>query len=209
MAVRKWYISSVFIFLGTLTLLVGVKGLRASESDDESTLMSDVDQSFRTTRARAVLLGFACYCYETDNGRFPASVAELHWPVDYFESMKKIYGFDLEKAFEDPMADGHPFLIKPIVRELDPDTRGIRFQNEKVDWWIISVSGQGANMADYDVIYAEALGSNRYLLLTDIGQPVSSNEILYISDNGFRSYVNSPDFKLKRTIEEARLADAD
>ncbi len=164
---------------------------------------SDAQLDFRVARARATLIAYLCSCYETDNGRFPVSEAELHWPVDYVGKCSELYGFDFEKANKDPLSNRNKFLIKPVLRERIEGTSGVKFRGADVDWWIIYSSGGGIGLYDYDLIYLEKLNLPKGFL--ESAGPDSPNDILFISDKQIRDLVTSPEFELKEVIKAAEL----
>lgn len=121
--------------------------------NDEQVSLTLIHQS----KARALLFGYFCYLYETDNGRFPLTEANLRWPIDYVEPWEKQLGVSFDEVASDPLAGGARFEIRPVI----PDDAGIRDGIFVLDgpsrFIVLSRARHGSVLGRMDVLREAAL----------------------------------------------------
>ena len=160
---------------------------------------------FRQSRARALLIAYMCYEYETDNGTFPIRTADLRWPLDYAKVFEQDTNVNFENLMNDPLSwdpksqRGGKFRILPVLKkEWVPTACGINLRAGDVYFIVLSSFGDAKYMGDCDVIFEDKLKSgNQYT------NPAGS--LFYISDREIGEFQRGPDFDRKKLIKEAAL----
>lgn len=118
---------------------------------------ADTDGVGERVRSRILLLGYLCAAFETDNGRFPRSFAELYYPVNYIESLGEIMQVDFSKVNQDPLQGNSAFVI---VRLVSPDANtdyGIPLRGPGIQWAVASRSYSGLDLNIHDVIFVDRI----------------------------------------------------
>lgn len=159
-----------------------------------------VTHDFEKSKARATLLALLCYTYETDNGTFPLSIADLHWPIDYVSNFERTHGVKFRDLENDPLSSGNSrFFVRPVIRHCDSDQRrGVDFRqrNAAFRFAVISPSGAGGELVNFHVLYEDSLSSGSMYL-----DPSAS--IQFISDDMIRDLASSDIFDIKKVLSAA------
>lgn len=200
--VTTYYKKALPVLMAVASLLLIMAG---SHSDPEA---DHAKQQFQIARSRAILVALVCYLYETDNGRFPISDADLHWPVDYIGNTTRIYGFDYAEANKDPLANNADFGRILILSRAALEAEGINYKTSKVNWYIFSRSGVGARYDDYDILIEQTSPRYRSFLEPYDSDFEIGGTLFYISDDQIRAYASNEDFDLDSIIKTAALGES-
>jgi hypothetical protein len=155
--------------------------------------------NFERSKARATVIAYVCYLYEADNGRFPLSEANLHWPLDYVGPFEHDYGVRFESFLADPLSPSGqtPFMIRPVLgRRERTRAKGAELSSGDVHFVVLSPSRDGGMLRNFAILYDDALTSG-----SQYSDPNAS--ILYMTDDGIGSVVTSKGFSLRRVIDAA------
>lgn len=119
--------------------------------------------AFEISKARAKALGYLCFSYSVDNGRFPESFHDLRSPIDYYPLYEKTFNVKIADLMHDPLAGPEEswssrFFIKPLVSE---EYRNMSIQSGRGGSFsggvLLSPAKDGSDFLYYDWLYEPVL----------------------------------------------------
>ena len=160
---------------------------------------------FKQSKARATLVAYLCYMYETDNGRFPIRESDLRWPVDYVTAFEETTNVRFEAIVADPLSwsserqRSWSFRVLPVIKQTwMRRPLGITLRATDIFHIVLSPSRDAANLHGLDLLFEEAIANgNQY------SDPYGS--LFYISDDLIRRIATEPEFEIRKLFDEAGL----
>ncbi len=163
---------------------------------------TDTLSEMEVVRARAILLAELCFTYETDNGTFPSSLADLYWPIDYSKYASENLGFTPKGTDGNIYIGDTAFIIRPVIKTDESASLGVNLRHRENEWWIIIASvGYGRYLGDYDILFRNGLSSTDSVLEGTI--TTYDDLIFYISDSDYRIFRQNENFEIAKFKEIA------